>query len=59
MVDIFVLVEATKTFQKKPKPLYYSEKKERFARFARTYPSTKLVVRVEYQKVHFGSTSQL
>lgn len=30
-VDHFVLVEATKTFQKKPKPLYYSENKARFS----------------------------
>ncbi len=33
VVDVFVLVEATKTFQKKPKPLYYSENKVRFTRF--------------------------
>lgn len=33
VVDIFVLVEATKTFQKKPKPLYYHENKMRFERF--------------------------
>lgn len=33
VVDIFVLVEATKTFQKRPKPLYYQENKERFSQF--------------------------
>jgi beta-1,4-mannosyl-glycoprotein beta-1,4-N-acetylglucosaminyltransferase len=33
VVDKFVLVEATRTFQKNPKPLYYQENKERFKRF--------------------------
>ncbi|MCX8489710.1 MAG: hypothetical protein ORN54_01435 [Cyclobacteriaceae bacterium] len=33
VVDVFVLVEATKTFQKKPKPLYYNENKKRFEKF--------------------------
>jgi beta-1,4-mannosyl-glycoprotein beta-1,4-N-acetylglucosaminyltransferase len=33
-VDMFVLVESTKTFSSKCKPLYYLENKERFARFA-------------------------
>jgi len=33
VVDVFVLVEATRTFQKKPKPLYYEENKLRFAKF--------------------------
>lgn len=33
VVDKFVLVEATKTFQKKDKPLYYEENKERFKDF--------------------------
>jgi beta-1,4-mannosyl-glycoprotein beta-1,4-N-acetylglucosaminyltransferase len=33
VVDRFVLVEATRTFQKKPKPLYFAENKQRFARF--------------------------
>lgn len=34
VVDKFVLVEATRTFQKEPKPLYYSENKERFKKFS-------------------------
>ena len=33
VVDYFVLVEATRTFQKQPKPLYYAENKERFKAF--------------------------
>jgi len=33
VVDKFVLVEATRTFQKKPKPLYFEENKERFKEF--------------------------
>lgn len=32
-VDVFVLVEGTKTFQNKPKPLYYEENKHLFAAF--------------------------
>lgn len=34
VVDKFVLVEATRTFQGAPKPLYYIENKGRFAEFA-------------------------
>lgn len=34
VVDKFVLVEATKTHQGKPKPLYYEENKARFEKFA-------------------------
>lgn len=33
-VDKFVLVEATLTFAGNPKPLYYSENKDRFSQFA-------------------------
>ena len=33
-VDTFVLVEATLTFKGNPKPLYYTENKDRFQRFA-------------------------
>lgn len=33
VVDVFVLVEAVWTHQKKPKPLYYEENKERFKKF--------------------------
>lgn len=33
VVDKFVLVEATKTFQKEDKPLYYNENKDRFKKF--------------------------
>jgi len=33
VVDKFVIVEATRTFQKKPKPLYFQENRERFAAF--------------------------
>ncbi len=33
VVDKFVLVEATRTFQKKPKPLYFEENKARFRPF--------------------------
>jgi beta-1,4-mannosyl-glycoprotein beta-1,4-N-acetylglucosaminyltransferase len=33
VVDKFVLIEATRTFQKQPKPLYFEENKERFASF--------------------------
>lgn len=32
-VDVFVLVEATQTFQGKPKPLYFAENRDRFAPF--------------------------
>lgn len=32
-VDYFILVEATRTFQKKPKPLYFQENQKRFHRF--------------------------
>ncbi len=34
VVDRFVLVEATRTFTGKPKPLYYENNKNRFAKFA-------------------------
>ena len=34
VADIFVLVEATRTFQKKSKPLFYQENKERFKKFS-------------------------
>lgn len=34
VVDYFVLVEATFTFQNKPKPLYYEENKQRFSTFS-------------------------
>lgn len=34
VVDKFVLVEATETFQGKPKPLYYSDNKEAFKAFS-------------------------
>lgn len=33
VVDYFVLVEATRTFQKKEKPLYFQQNKERFREF--------------------------
>lgn len=33
VVDKFVLVEATKTFSNKPKPLYYENNKERYSNF--------------------------
>lgn len=33
VVDKFVLVEATRTFQKQPKPLYFEENKSRFKDF--------------------------
>lgn len=33
VVDKFVLVEATRTFTKKPKPLYFEENKQRFEKF--------------------------
>ena len=33
VVDYFVLVEATRTFQKQPKPLYFAENRERFKQF--------------------------
>ncbi len=33
VVDKFVLVEATKTFQKNSKPLFFKENKERFSKF--------------------------
>lgn len=33
VVDKFVLVEATRTFTNKPKPLYYAENKQRFSQF--------------------------
>ncbi len=34
VVDKFVLVEATRTFQKQPKPLYYAENRQRFKQFS-------------------------
>lgn len=34
VVDKFVLVEATKTFQKNPKPLYFQENKDRFKKYS-------------------------
>jgi len=34
VVDKFVIVEATKTFQKQPKPLYFNENKEKFSKFS-------------------------
>lgn len=34
VVDVFVLVEATKTFQGGPKPLYFRENSQRFAKWA-------------------------
>lgn len=33
VVDKFVLIEATRTFQKQPKPLYYQDNRQRFAAF--------------------------
>ncbi len=33
VVDFFVLVEATRTFQKQPKPLFFAENKSRFKKF--------------------------
>ncbi len=33
VVDYFVLVEATRTHQKQPKPLYFADNRERFKRF--------------------------
>lgn len=33
IVDRFVLVEATRTFQKKEKPLYFEQNKQRFAKY--------------------------
>lgn len=34
VVDTFVIVESTETFRGNPKPLYFEENKERFAKFA-------------------------
>ncbi|MCK9532300.1 MAG: hypothetical protein M0R77_17335 [Gammaproteobacteria bacterium] len=34
VVDYFVLVEATRTFQKEPKPLHFAENRSRFQQFA-------------------------
>lgn len=34
VVDHFIIVEATRTFQKNPKPLYYLENKDRFKQYA-------------------------
>ena len=34
VVDKFVLVESTQTFNAQPKPLYFEENKERFAKFS-------------------------
>lgn len=33
IVDCFVIVESDRTFQNKPKPLYFAENKERFAKY--------------------------
>lgn len=34
LVDFFVLVEATRTFTGRPKPLYYADNRQRYARYA-------------------------
>src|SRR5215207_4343303 len=34
LVDCFVIVEATRTFTAKPKPLYYADNRERYDRFS-------------------------
>ena len=34
-VDVFVVIEASVTHQGKPKPLYYRDNAQRFARFAK------------------------
>lgn len=45
VVDVFVLIEATRTFQNKPKPLYFAENQERFKSFL---PRIKHVVVDDY-----------
>lgn len=35
VVDHFVIVEATRTFQKQPKPLYFQQNKERFEKYSK------------------------
>lgn len=45
VVDYFVVIEATRTFQNKPKPLYFAENKERFKEFL---PRIKHVVVDDY-----------
>ncbi|MFN7727915.1 MAG: hypothetical protein ACK5P7_02030 [Bdellovibrio sp.] len=45
VVDYFVLVEATRTFQKKEKPLYFEQNKERFREFL---PKIRHIVVDEY-----------
>lgn len=49
-VDHFVLVEATRTFQKTPKPLYYYDNRERFKKF-----SDKIIHVVVDKYPHFFS----
>lgn len=45
VVDVFVLVEATRSFQNKEKPLIFAENKERFAKFL---PKIRHIVVDEY-----------
>lgn len=49
-VDHFVLVEATRTFQKTPKPLYFQQNRERFKKF-----SDKIIHVVVDKYPHFFS----
>lgn len=58
VVDKFVLVEGTKTFQGKDKPLHFQENKERFSRFldriihvvVDNYPQTSISWEYEYHQ---------
>ena len=47
VVDYFVIVEGTQTFQNKPKPSYYLENKKRFKDFE------SKIIRVEIPKEKF------
>lgn len=42
VVDWFVLVEATRTFSGRPKPLYFEENKERYSKFLHKIVHVKL-----------------
>jgi len=47
-VDKFVLVESSKTFSNKPKPLYFLENKERYSKFLH---------KIEYKQVNFNDSN--
>jgi hypothetical protein len=49
IVDYFVIVEGTRTFQNNPKPMYYLDNIDRFAKF------THKIIRVEVSEDQYGA----